>query len=183
MKPLSKDFEFHKYGIDVRLAEVEDSAFILKLRTSKRGQILKVTDNDLDKQVEWMKEYKVRERNGLDYYFIYSFNGVPFGVNRINDIDYENKTCSSGSWVCSEDTPFERAISTCLIVREIEFDLLGVDYCYGLTKKVNKQIQKFSKLLGSEVTGESDTEIYYRISREQYQYGNNNVKKILCLKD
>lgn len=183
MKPLPKNFTYHKYGIDLRLAEIEDSEFILQLRTSKRGQILHATDNDIEKQIAWMKEYKKREADGTDYYFINLFEGKPFGVNRICDIDYEQKTCSGGSWICTEDTPFERTFAMSLIIREIEFDVIGVDYCLALTKKTNKQIQKLEKMIGAEVTGESETEIFYRINREQYLYGNNKIKSILGIEE
>ena len=183
MRPLPENFKLHKYGIDVRLAQIEDSAFILSLRNSKRGQILHATDDDLQKQVEWMKEYKKREKEGIDYYFIYSFEGQPFGVNRIVDINYENKSCSGGSWICAEDTPFERSFATLLIVREIKFDIIGVDYSYGYTLKINKQIQRMEKFMGGEIVRETETEIFYQTNREQYLKGMVKVKKALSLTD
>lgn len=183
MNRLAENFTYNKYGIEVRLADLGDSLFILSLRRSKRGQILHSTNSDLEQQIEWMKEYKKREKKGEEYYLIYSYEGKPFGVNRIIEIDYNKKSCEGGSWLCSEDTPFERAFATLVIVNEIKFEIIGVDYSLGYTAKKNKQIQKLGKLLGWEVTGETEKEIFYRCDKGPYLNGVEKIKKILLLTD
>lgn len=71
MNIFSKNFELERYGVKVRLVTEQDVSFILSLRTDKRlSRYLHKTDNDLVKQLEWMKAYKERERKGEDYYFI-----------------------------------------------------------------------------------------------------------------
>ena len=65
MNILSEYFELEHYGVKVRLATEQDAPFILSLRTDKRlSRFLHKTDNDLVKQLEWMKAYKERERKG-----------------------------------------------------------------------------------------------------------------------
>ena len=106
MNIFSKNFELERYGVKVRLVTEQDVSFILSLRTDKRlSRYLHKTDNDLVKQLEWMKAYKERERKGEDYYFIYTNDDGPFGLNRIYDIHGDCGT--GGSWLCKPDTPGE----------------------------------------------------------------------------
>ena len=99
MKQLPLDFEITKYGLHCRLVNESDAAFIVQLRTdAKRSRFIHETDNDVNKQVEWIRNYKQREADGLEYYFIYDINGEPFGVYRIYNIFDDH--CTEGSWVC-----------------------------------------------------------------------------------
>ena len=45
------------------------------------------TDNDVEKQKDWIKAYKNREENGLEYYFIFEKPlGNRLGVSRIYNV-------------------------------------------------------------------------------------------------
>lgn len=183
MNKLPEDFTLSRYGIDVRLVNIEDSEFILSLRTSKRGQILNKTDNDLLKQIEWMKEYKAREAKGLDYYFIHYYQGEPVGVNRIYYIDYENKSCITGSWVIKEGTDYDVSLKTMLILREIVFEIMEAEVSLGDTRKSNKPMQRLYKMLEIEMIGETDEEYLYKSIKSKYQYGQEKIKKLIGIKD
>lgn len=126
MKKLPSNFEINKYGLYARLANEKDSEFILELRTSNHTRFMHDISNDLSRQIEWMKQYKEREKNGLDYYFIFYKDDVPIGVNRIYDIN--GKEFSTGSWTFSQTAPFGAAFLAQVICREIAFDILGFEY-------------------------------------------------------
>ena len=65
----------NKYGIDVRFVEESDAEFILSLRTDpKLSRYLHATDNDVEKQRQWIRKYKEREAHGKEYYFMYIKN-------------------------------------------------------------------------------------------------------------
>lgn len=183
MNKLPKDFTTSRYGIDVRLVKIEDAEFILSLRTSKRGQILNKTDNDLSKQIEWMKEYKVRESQGLDYYFIHYYKGEPIGVNRIYNINYDDLSCTTGSWVIKEGTEYEISLKTMLILREIIFELMNGEISYGDTRKCNKRMQRLYKLLGIDMIGETEDEYLYKSVKSKYMYGQQRIKKLIGITD
>ena len=72
---LPSDFVLHKYGLDVRFVDRQDAEFILQLRTDpiKRMYIGK-TDDTLDSQLKWIDDYKLRQAQGTDYYFLYSWS-------------------------------------------------------------------------------------------------------------
>ncbi|WP_459189867.1 hypothetical protein ACGE0T_07285 [Parabacteroides sp. APC149_11_2_Y6] len=71
MNKLSKDFHLHKYGIDVRLVNESDAAFMIGLRTdTKLSRFIHQTLPDIEVQKEWIKEYKERKkRKGILFYF------------------------------------------------------------------------------------------------------------------
>ena len=59
MIKIPANFELDRYGIHVRLVREEDAEFIVKLRTDpQHARFLGHTDNNVSKQVEWMREYK-----------------------------------------------------------------------------------------------------------------------------
>ena len=137
---LDKDFKLDRYGLQLRFVNETDSEYIVKLRSDpKLGKFLCVTQNDIDKQKEWILDYKKREELGTDYYFIYFYNGKRIGLNRIYSI--KGKTATSGSWVCSPNLAIELPISTLLIMREIFFEILQLDIDFMDTRKDNKKVE------------------------------------------
>lgn len=178
---LPSNFHMRKYGLDVRLVTLDDAEFILSLRTSKRGQILNHTESDLESQLRWMKDYKTRESDGLDYYFIYHYQGEPIGVNRIYNINWETKSCTTGSWVIKEGVDFDISMRTMLILRDIVFDMLDLDISYGDTRKTNKHMQRLYKMLDIEQIGETEDEYLYKSVKSKYMKGQDKIKKIIGL--
>lgn len=180
MKKLSENFELERYGIKVRLVTEKDAQFILLLRTDpKLSRFIHETENDLDKQLEWIRKYKIREHAGLDYYFIYFYDDKPFGLNRIYDIHDDCGT--GGSWVCQSNTKVEYSIATMLIERDILFDFLDLSFDIFDVRKGNKQVQKLHKSVGAEKIGETDLDFLYRLSRDDYNDKKKNIIKLLNL--
>jgi hypothetical protein len=181
MNRLPSDFSLTRYGLFVRLVILEDSEFILSLRTSKRGQILNPTDSSLERQIQWMKDYKVRESEGLDYYFIHYYNDEPIGVNRIYNINWEENSCTTGSWLIKEGVNFDISMRTMLILRDIVYDTLNLDISYGDTRKINKHMQRLYKMLDIEQIGETEDEYLYKAVKSKYLAGNEKIKKLIGL--
>ena len=164
---LTTDFQLVRYGVSVRLADEEDSAFILSLRTNEHlARFLHQTSPDLEEQRKWMVAYKLREQKGEDYYFIYSKEDVPFGVNRIYDI--HDNIGTGGSWICRPGTDVEDSMASLLLMRDIMFENLHLDYDKFDVRKLNKKVQKVHLLLGAERVGETDLDYLYSLSKEVY---------------
>lgn len=175
---LPSDFHLSKYGIEVRLVDEEDAKFILSLRADKwLTRFIHQTDNDEPKQREWLREYKKRESEGKEYYFIYSKDGIPFGLNRIYDI--HNGSCTSGSWLCVPGTQVCDSISTALLNRDIMFGILGLQEDNFDVRKGNKKVQKFHLMTGSVKTGETELDILYRATPETHEKGKQKIMKLL----
>lgn len=151
---LSSDFTLQKYGLFCRFVEEKDAEFILKLRTDPiLSRYLHATENDVEKQILWIKDYKIREKRGEEYYFIFYLDNCPIGLNRIYNI--HDKTFTTGSWLFSSDAPFECSIAASIIVREVAFEMLGLEYedAYDGCHIDNKKVMKFNHMMGLKDTG------------------------------
>lgn len=182
---LPPDFCGRKYGYDYRFVNENDAEFIVKIRTNpKVGGFLHKTSNDIEAQKKWIRAYKKREREGLDYYLIYSDNGLPCGVNRIYNIQ-ENGTFTTGSLVFDDNMPTEAIVASSLISNEIAFELLGLNYNYSPdgTHIDNKKVIKFNKMFGMVYEGQRESEdgtfLTGGIKKEDFYRCAANVKRIM----
>jgi len=156
-----------KYGLHVRLVNGSDAEFILKLRTdSKLSRYLHSTDSDLSKQVEWIMNYKNRELQGIDYYFIYSQNNNFIGLNRIYNI--KDKEATSGSWICQQGLDVDLVISTLLLERDILFEHLNKDFDVFDVRKKNYQVIRTHKMMGAKIIGETDLDYLFQLDKNSY---------------
>ncbi len=151
---LPPDFTMEKYGLFARFVNEEDAEFIIKLRTDpKLGKLIHDTDGSYEKQLEWIRNYKVRERKGEDYYFIFYKDGERVGLYRLYCI--HDTTFTSGSWVFSPDASFECCIAASIMLRELAFEQMGMELEDGWdgVHVNNKKVIKFNKMIGLKETG------------------------------
>jgi len=167
MKRLPSDFEIDKYGLHCRYVDEEDAEFIVKLRTdAKRGRFIHHTESNVDVQANWIREYKLREETGEEYYFIYELNGEPIGVNRIYDIHQNH--CTEGSWVCLPLEDSSKTIATALIIRDIIFEILQFDYDCFEVKVGNSKVKNFHKISGASIVLQNEEDYFFRLKKEDY---------------
>ena len=146
MIKLPSDFELERYGIHVRLVREEDAEFIVKLRTDPQlARYLMHTDNDVSKQVNWIREYKKRETAGVEYYFIFFQNDKPIVLNRLHSIDWIHLTFTSASWIGVPGADYEAVMTCSVITEEIAYDILGLLVNYYDVRKGNKQVLNFHR--------------------------------------
>ena len=181
---LSPDFKLHRYGLDVRFVDLQDAEFILRLRTDpmKRRYIGK-TDDTLDAQIHWIRNYKLRQGQGTDYYFMYSFHDRPAGVNRIYEIKDDHFI--HGSWVFGNDVPPFCSLAAAIIAREIAFDSLGLEVeedTSGIHEN-NINVLEVSRMLGVEFTGERKCEggrfLTGRLTKDDFEKNKSNILRII----
>ena len=173
-------FTIEKYGLKVRLVREQDAEFIVKVRTDERNaRFIHATDVSVEKQVDWIKQYKEREAKGEDYYFMFYFQEQPVGMIRIYDIDYDAKKATAGSWVCSPDLPMQTPISVLIICREILFDTLGMEKdCFDV-RKGNKHVQRVHKMMGAEIVAEDELNYYFELSKEVFEEKKHEIINLL----
>ena len=181
---LHTDFTFEKYGLKLRLVNENDADFIIRLRTNPRlNRFLHPTSPDIEKQKEWISNYKLRESKGIDYYFIFYSNNQPVGLNRIYNI--EENSFTSGSWIFDPDSPTESSISSALITRIIAFDILGkeIEYSHDGCHIDNKKVLRFNLMLGLQITGTRDDSIgtFYTLSMTKADFYKNKpiIEKLI----
>jgi hypothetical protein len=181
---LPSEFTFEKYGLFSRLVNEEDAEFIVKLRTDpKLGRFIHPTSPDINKQREWIREYKNRESEGKEYYFIFLKAGHPVGLNRLYHLEEDRFT--SGSWVFAPDAPFEYAIASALIVRTIAFDILGKELEFGVEgcHVDNKKVVKFNLMIGLKIKGkriEEGEEFYtFNLTKADYEIRKPKIERLI----
>jgi len=165
---IDSNFNYEKYGLKVRLVNEEDSEFIIKLRTNpKLAKFLNNTQNDIEKQKEWIREYKIREKNGKDFYFLYYYKGEKIGLNRIYNIN--GKVATAGSWICMPDLPYEIPWLTVVIIREIFFEILNLDIDIFDTRKKNKKVIRMHHLLGAHKIYENEIDVFHYLTKDDFK--------------
>ena len=165
---LPEDFSLERYGLHVRFVNEEDAEFILSLRTDSRlGKYINLTSSDLEKQIEWTRLYKIRERQGLDYYFMFEKPyGNRLGVSRIYNI--EKDSFMTGSWVFKKDAPFGAAFLGDIICHEIAFEIFPDSLNYHDTEKKNHNVLKYAEQFGPTLLSETGSKCSFVNSRENY---------------
>jgi acetyltransferase-like isoleucine patch superfamily enzyme len=157
-----------KYGIVLRTVEIEDADFILKLRTdAKLSQYISATNPKVEAQIEWIKNYKIREKAGLEFYYVAEdLQGNKYGTIRIYDFD--EKSFEIGSWLFSQDSPLGMAIKAQFIGFETGFNLLNAEYCRLEIRKQNTAVIRYMKGFTTNDVREDDLNYYFKLTKESF---------------
>lgn len=152
MRKLPEDFSLEKYGLKVRLVNENDVDFILSLRANfERTKYMLTLNKNIEKQKKWIRRYKKREFEGIDYYFIYTnLEDKPIGLNRVSRINTINKTAKDASLIAIKGLKYE-ALKMIIIRNEIAFNLLGVKKLWGEVHEKNINAIKIFILFGYEI--------------------------------
>lgn len=167
-----------KYGIQLRLAEISDADFILSLRTdSNLNQHLSFTSNDINKQVEWLTNYKLREAKKQEYYFVAEIAGMPYGTTRLYNFD--EQSFETGSWLFSKETPTGVAIKADIIGREFGFEALKAKHCRFEVRKENKSVVRYHLGYKPNLTKEDELNFYFTLAQEDFNIHKNKLLKFI----
>ena len=169
MKKLPENFTLERYGLQVRLVNEEDAEFIVALRTDSRlSRYIHETSSNVEDQKQWIRNYKKREAEGLDYYFMFSVNNVRQGVARIYNITEDSFT--QGSWIFSPDAVLGASVLGNIISSEMGFEFLDKKVLYTDARRDNNT-HRYVKSFYPEVIKTDEENIYYRILPEDYNRG------------
>ena len=155
MNKLPGNLELNRYGLHVRFVCEEDAEFIVKVRTdSQNARFIHETDVSVSKQKEWIRNYKVREAAGEEYYLLFEIDGEPQGVYRI--YKRHEEWCVTGSWVFHPDAQKNAALKAMIITHEIVFEELGHQYVHDVDgiNEDNKGVINAMKSIGGKFWGE-----------------------------
>lgn len=157
----------HQYRLIFRMVEESDAPFILSLRTDpKLARHLSPTENNLEQQVEWIREYKKREAEGREYYFLYADEqNRPLGVFRLYNI--MDNTVTSGSWLSKPGNDELSSIKADLYLLTIIFDELKFEKCFIDIRKENKKVVRYHKMFFTQID-EDEQNIYLYMDVEGY---------------
>lgn len=180
MNKLASNFELSKYGMYCRLVTEQDVDFILELRTNKElTKHIHQTDDDREKQLQWLREYKKREEEGREYYFIYYHNGKPVGLNRMSS--RSELYAVSGSWLCKPGIEPWIPTAINIIFNEIVFDILKIQLVVCDVRKMNKQVNKYHLMIGDVKIHESDIDNFYYRTKDTFTPKRDKIVRLFHL--
>lgn len=174
---LSK-FPLTRYGQSYRLVEEEDHEFIFLLRTDKeRGRHLSVTREDPESQRLWIRNYKLRERSGDEFYFIAidPENNEQLGVFRL--YNFTNSTFGTGSWLYKPGLKTQPIIGN-IVGKEIGFDFLQYDKCRFDVRKANSTILAYHRLFNPVQIDEDELNFYFELSKSSFENTKSRILKL-----
>lgn len=152
-------------NINFRIIEVCDAEFVISLRTDKqKNKYISKIDSNIEKQREWIRSYKEREKNGLEYYFVIELkNGENIGL--IRAYDFRNDSFCYGSWVIKNGAPYYVAIESQLMIYDFGFNHLGFKKSHFDVRKENIEVIRFHKFMCAEIVGESELDYYFNMTK------------------
>lgn len=169
--------------VSFRPVEESDAEFILSLRLDPDlGRYMSPTDPSVEKQREWIAEYKKREAAGEECYYIVRNSGRNCGTVRMFPA---GKCFEWGSFILNGDTAPSAAIETAMFVYQTAFDLLNFEKSLFIVNKENIRAITFHRRTGARIIGERETSVgkehLFEVNREDWKrmrkkFGNFLVK-------
>lgn len=168
-----------KYGIKLRLVELTDAEFILRLRIDEKlGAHISSTSPSLNDQIDWLKSYKEREKIGLEYYFItVDDNGTQLGTTRLSELDGD--LFEQGSWLFDKNAPEGAAVKADIITKEIGYDILEFETGKFDVRKSNTKVLKYHKGYNPILVKENELNYYFNLNKNSFKIRRDKLIKLL----
>lgn len=167
-------------GIKFRFVDVLDAEFIYNLRiNTKLNRYISKISGTVDEQKKWIKEYKKREMEGKEYYFIISNDSEEsIGVVRVYNI--KEDCLEWGSWILDpEKSNPILALKSILLLYKFIFEDLKFNKANLDVRKENKEVVFFHKSYGSKIIGESDLDYFFVFEKNDYEKMKKKYKRYL----
>ena len=183
MKTEELNIKALKYGLRVRLVNENDANKIVQLRTdSTLSRHIPKTDKNVEKQKQYIRDYKTRELNGLEYYFAYSNieSAEPIGFYRVHSIDFKNRTFTIGSWIFERSVSERIPIIADILSKSFGFVELNLETCYFDVRRNNKKVLRYHKLFSPIFIREDDEENnFFYLKKEDFNKNSKDILKII----
>ncbi|MBV8911813.1 MAG: GNAT family N-acetyltransferase [Acetobacteraceae bacterium] len=161
-----------QYKSYLRFVEADDAEYIVQLRSNQElSRYLTASPADVEKQRQWILNYKERERQGQEFYFVIMSERLEHGVVRMYDfreIDGE-PSFSWGSWIIPPPRPSGLVTFSAITMYEIGFDALRLPRAHFEVVKGNTGVVAFHERAGAVVESEDEEKFYFRYLPANYQ--------------
>ena len=169
-----------KYGCYYRLVEIKDAEFIMSLRTNEKlSRYINETNNKLKDQSDWLKDYKLRERRGVDFYLMCLDSNQVDKLGLIRIYNIEGDTFEIGSWLFSPAAGHQKSVLGDLFCRSMAFEKLGFTKCKIEVRKKNKHVLRYTKSFNPKLVGEDEWNCYFELEYEDFKKQRDKLLTIL----
>ena len=182
MKKLRYNSIIQAEGIIMKLIDKSDAKFIVDLRTDRKlGKFISNTSLNIDDQINWIKEYKKREANQKEFYFIFEdSNHKLWGAVRLYNLSEDSFTL--GSWICLPGNNDNIAIKAWLLGIVFGFEKLNYKTCLLDVRKKNLSVLNYIKLYFPILIKEDVLNYFFRLDKDIFYKNRERVIKLLNLK-
>ena len=166
-------------NIQLRTVEVLDAEFIFQMRqdNNKTKYLSKVTGS-VESQKEWIKNYKQREYEQKEFYFVIeSKDKEKLGLVRM--YDFQNESFCWGSWLIKENAPTTTAIESALQIYEFAFYKLNFSKSHFEVQKGNDKVIAFHQRFGASIIDEDEKEFFFNFEKTDYEITKEKYKRYL----
>ncbi|WP_336140115.1 GNAT family N-acetyltransferase [Acinetobacter ursingii] len=167
-----KNFNLIANTIYLRLVNENDAEFICGLRNDKiLNAYITQSTADVEAQKQWIINYKNKEKNNEEYYFIICRNATneAIGTVRLYDFKENPKSFCWGSWILNENKTKYAAVESALLVYEAGFAVLGFEQSHFEVMKGNDKVHSFHLKMGANKISEDAINDYYIFPKLKYE--------------
>ena len=169
------------YGknINMKTVTLEDAKFIYNMRQNqeKTKYLSKVTGT-VKSQKEWIKNYKQREEEQKEFYFVIeSKSEEKLGLVRM--YDFQDDSFCWGSWLINEDAPKTTAIESALQIYEFGFYKLGFEKSHFDVRIGNDKVIAFHQRFGAKIVDEDASDYFFNFEKSDYEITKEKYKRYL----
>lgn len=155
-------------GIKLRFVETDDAEFIVSIRNNeKKSRFISKTSPDVEAQKQWITNYKEREQQQMEYYFIASDDNEDFATYRVYKID--SGLPEIGSWVSKpEYSNVKNSIKVDVAVKDFVLNELNFDTIQFEVRKQNTSVNSYHKLFQPELIRTDEENNFYLLKKETF---------------
>ena len=171
-----------KFNVKVRFVEEYDAQKILELRTNEKlNKFLHYTSDDLEQQIEYIRNYKKKESKGVEYYLAFTdLDNKTLGFYRLYNINYAMSSFTIGSWIFDPERTDNTAIFADILSKKFGFVDLGLMTCFFEVNRQNKKVMKYHQLFFPTFLHEDDEENhYFSLSKSEFIKNANNILNLI----
>ena len=166
-------------NLNLRTVAIEDAEFIYNMRQNQnKTKYLSRVTGTVESQKEWIKNYKQREEEKKEFYFlIESKDEEKLGLVRM--YDFQDESFCWGSWLIKEDAPKTTAIESALQIYEFGFYNLRFEKSHFDVRKGNDKVIAFHQRFGAKIVDEDELDYFFNFEKSDYEIIKEKYKRYL----
>ena len=166
-------------NLNLRTVAIEDAEFIYNMRQNQnKTKYLSRVTGTVESQKEWIKNYKQREEEKKEFYFVIeSKDKRKLGLVRM--YDFQDNSFCWGSWLIKEDAPKTTAIESALQIYEFGFYSLGFEKSHFDVRKGNDKVIAFHQRFGAKIVDEDELDYFFNFEKSDYEIIKEKYKRYL----
>ena len=163
----------------LRLIQPADAGYVYGLRINPTyNSHLSEIRGTADDQRRWIDDYKAREAEVLElYYIIERRDGTPCGTVRLYDIQPDSFTW--GSWSLDHNKPPKAALESAWLIYRAAFGVLGLSEARFDVRRENSNTLTFHRRFGATETHRTEQDIFFVYPRSRFDADRESYLAIL----